>query len=69
MGGAGPQGASQSVYDKLEEKALPEGTTMKAVAGYVYFPKVSPSLVNSSEPYHVTYSGPAGEIHLTVPAK
>jgi hypothetical protein len=54
---------------KLEEKALPEGKTVKAVAGYVYFPKVSPRLVNSSEPYHVNYSGPTGQIHLTVPAK
>ena len=61
--------APPSLYDKLEQKALPEGTTLKAVAGYVYFPKVSPRLVNSSEPYHITYSGPIGEIHLTVPAK
>lgn len=61
--------APPSLYDKLEQKALPEGTTLKAVAGYVYFPKVSPRLVNSSEPYHVTYSGPTGEVHLTVPAK
>jgi hypothetical protein len=65
VGGAAPP----SLYDKLEQKALPEGRTMKAVAGYVYFPKVSPRLVNSSEPYRVTYSGPTGEIHLTVPAK
>ena len=65
VGGAAPP----SLYDKLEQKALPEGTTLKAVAGYVYFPKVSPRLVNSSEPYHVTYAGPTGEIHLTVPAK
>ena len=42
---------------------------MKAVAGYVYFPEVSPRLVNSNEPYHVDYSGPNGQIHLTVPAK
>jgi hypothetical protein len=69
-GGAPPamQGTPRSVRDKLEEKALPEGKTMKAVAGYVYFPKVSPRLVNSSEPYHVNYSGPTGQIHLTVPA-
>jgi hypothetical protein len=69
LGGAAPQGTPPSVYNRLAEKALPEGRTMKAVAGYVYFPKVSPRLVNSSEPYHVTYQGPTGEIHLTVPAK
>jgi hypothetical protein len=65
MGGASPQ----SVYDKLEQKALPEGKTTKAVAGYVYFPKVSPQFANSTEPYHITYQGPTGPMHLTVPAK
>jgi len=69
VGGAAPQGTPRSVRDKLAEKALPQGKTMKPVAGYVYFPKVSPRLVNSSEPYHVTYLGPTGQIHLTVPAK
>jgi hypothetical protein len=69
LGGAAPQGTPPSVYNRLAEKALPEGRTMKAVAGYVYFPKISPGLVNSSEPYHVTYQGPTGEIHLTVPPK
>jgi|SRR5579862_4449794 len=69
LGGGAPQGAAPSVYNRLMEKALPEGKTMKAVAGYVYFPQVSPRLVNSSEPYHVTYQQPTGEIHLTVPAK
>jgi hypothetical protein len=59
----------QSLYDKLEQKALPEGLTTKAVAGYVYFPKTSPRLANSTDPYHITYQGPTGEIHLTVPAK
>jgi hypothetical protein len=71
--GAGAPPATQAtprtVRDKLEEKALPEGRTLKAVAGYVYFPKVSPRLVNSSEPYRLNYSGPTGQIHLTVPAK
>jgi hypothetical protein len=65
LGGASPQ----SLYDKLEQKALPEGMTTKAVAGYVYFPKTSPRLANSTDPYHVTYQGPTGEIDLTVPAK
>ena len=65
MGGAAPP----SLYDKLNQKALPEGLTTKAVAGYVYFPKTSPRLANSTDPYHVTYQGPTGEIHLTVPAK
>jgi hypothetical protein len=70
-GGAPPatQGTPRSVRDKLEEKALPEGRTMRPVAGYVYFPEVSPKLVNSGEPYRVTYAGPTGQIHLTVPAK
>jgi hypothetical protein len=65
MGGPPPP----SLYDKLNQKALPEGMTTKAVAGYVYFPKISPRLANSTDPYHVTYQGPTGEIHLTVPAK
>ena len=69
VGGASPQGTPRSVYDKLEEKALPEGRTMKAVAGYVYFPEVSPRLVNSNEPYHLNYSGPNGHLDLTLPAK
>ena len=59
----------QSVYDKLQQKALPEGRTTKAVAGYLYFPKVSPRLANSTDPYHLTYQGPTEQIHLTVPAK
>jgi hypothetical protein len=63
-----PQGISQSVYDKLQQKALPEGRTTKAVAGYVYFPKISPRLANSTDPYHLTYQGPTGPLHLTVPA-
>lgn len=70
--GGGPpptQGAPQTLRDKLEEKALPEGRTMKTVAGYVYFPQVAPRLKDSSEPYYVIYSGPAGEIRLMVSAK
>src|SRR6266849_1759700 len=50
-------------------KGLPEGRTMKAVAGYLYFPGVSPRLVNSNEPYHLNYSGLNGQLDLTVPAK
>jgi len=61
--------ATKSLGDRLQEKALPEGKTMKAVAGYVYFPAVSPRLVNSNESYHLTYKGPNGNIVLTVPAK
>jgi hypothetical protein len=68
-GGGSPPSTPQSLGDKLAEKALPEGRTMKAVAGYVYFPEVSPRLVNSNEPCHLNYSGPNGHIDLTVPAK
>ena len=68
-GGGSPPATPRSLGDKLAEKALPEGRTMKAVAGYIYFPEVSPRLVNSSEPYHLNYSGPNGQIDLTVPAK
>jgi hypothetical protein len=69
--GSGPPSPNpgMSLYDKLNQKALPEGMTTKAVAGYVYFPKISPRLANSTDPYHITYQGPTGEIHLTVPAK
>lgn len=67
--GGTPSGTPKSLGDKLAEKALPEGKTTKAVAGYVYFPQVSPRLVNSNEPYHLTYKAPTAAIHLTVPAK
>jgi hypothetical protein len=59
----------RTLGEKLAEKALPEGRTTKVVAGYVYFPQVSPTLVNSNAPYHVDYSGSTGVIHFTVPAK
>jgi hypothetical protein len=42
VGGASQGASSQSLYDKLDQKALPEGMTTKAVAGYVYFPKIAP---------------------------
>jgi hypothetical protein len=67
--GGAPPAPSQTLAEKLAEKALQEGQTTKAVAGYVYFPQVSPTLVNSNAPYHLNYSGPTGHIHLTVPAK
>ena len=41
-GGAAPP-VPRSLRDKLDEKALPQGRAMKAVAGYLYFPEVSPS--------------------------
>jgi hypothetical protein len=68
-GGGAPRATPRTLAEKLAEKALPEGRTTKAVAGYVYFPQVSPTLVNSNAPYHLDYSGPTGHIHLTVPAK
>jgi hypothetical protein len=68
-GGGSLPSTPQSLGDKLAEKALPDGRTMKAVAGYVYFPEVSPRLVNSNEPYHLNYAGPNGHVDLTVPAK
>jgi len=68
-GGGSLPATGQSLGDKLAEKALPDGRTMKAVAGYVYFPEVSPRLVNSNEPYHLNYAGPNGHVDLTVPAK
>jgi hypothetical protein len=64
-GGGATPATPQTLSEKLAAKALPEGRTTKAVAGYVYFPQVSPTLINSNEPYHVDYS----QIHLTVPAK
>ena len=68
-GGGAPPAPPRTLGEKLAEKALPEGRTAKAVAGYVYFPQVSPMLVNSNAPYHLDYSGPTGLIHMTVPAK
>jgi hypothetical protein len=34
-----PQAVLQAIEDKVAEKALPEGTTSAAVAGYLYFPR------------------------------
>jgi hypothetical protein len=68
-GGGAPPATPRTLAEKLAEKALPQRATAKAVAGYIYFPQVSPRLQNSDEPYHLDYSGPAGHIYLTVPAK
>lgn len=64
-----PPNNSATIRDKLEQKALPEGKTTRAVAGYLFFPKVAPRVRNSMNPYHMVYSGPTGQIELTIPPK
>jgi len=68
-GGAPPQATPWTLGDKLAEKALPQGRTVRAVAGYLYFPEVSPRLVNSNDAYYLDYAGSNVQIHLTVPPK
>ena len=64
-----PAPQQKSLREILEQKALPQGHVSKPVAGYLYFLNNAPRLKNSAAPYQLTYSGPAGEFHLSVPAK
>jgi len=54
-----------TVEQELLDKALPEGPTRRAVAGYLYFPKPSKKTKNAS--YEMTYYGEPEKIRLVLP--
>ncbi len=49
---------------ELYEKALPDANVSSPVAGYLYFPVPNP---NKKAKYHLTYSGHAEPVDLTLP--
>src|SRR5258706_1597116 len=55
-----------TVEQELLDKALPEGPTRRAVAGYLYFPKPSKKTKNAS--YEITYYGEPEKIRLALPS-
>ena len=74
VGGAGgpvdPRPAStdrdrNTMQQELEDKALPEGMTTRAVAGYLYFPKPAGKVKNAL--FNITYYGADGQVHLAIP--
>ena len=57
---------TSGLRQELEDKALPEGRTATAVAGYLYF--IRPSAKQKNPDYQLTWYRVAGEIKLTLPA-
>lgn len=58
------QRSAAEMQEELENKALPEGRTTEAVAGYVYFPRPSKK---KNEPLSLTWYGPQGSpVRLTL---
>jgi hypothetical protein len=55
-----------TVEQELLDKALPEGPTRRAVAGYLYFPKPSKKTKNAS--YEITYYGAPEKIRMLLPS-
>lgn len=55
-----------TMQQELEDKALPEGKTTAAVAGYLYFPKPAGKAKNAV--YELTYYGTTRQIKLPLPA-
>ena len=51
---------------ELADKALPEGKTIRTVAGYLYFPK--PTAKQKNPAYEITWYGSDRQVHLTIPA-
>ena len=51
---------------ELDEKALPEGSASKAVAGYLYFPL--PAKKKASDVTSLDYRGDGASIHISSPA-
>jgi hypothetical protein len=49
---------------ELADKALPEGKTTRAVAGYVYFPR--PTARQRNAAYEITWYGNDRQVHLTI---
>jgi hypothetical protein len=54
------------LQQELEEKALPEGKTALAVAGYLYFTR--PPTKQKNPDYHLSWYRVGGEARLTLPA-
>jgi len=57
---------TSGLKQELEDKALPEGKTALAVAGYLYF--VRPSTKQKNTDYQLSWYRVAGEVKLTLPA-
>ncbi len=51
---------------ELADKALPEGKTTQALAGYLYFPR--PTARPGNTAYEITWYGIDRQVHLTIPA-
>jgi hypothetical protein len=54
-----------TMQQELEDKALPEGKTSHAVAGYLFFPRPAGKLKNAV--WELTYYGEGGKIRLLIP--
>jgi hypothetical protein len=54
------------MQQELEDKALPEGKTTQAVAGYLFFPRPA-SARHTRSTHHLTYYAAEGQISLDVP--
>jgi hypothetical protein len=55
-----------TMEQELADKALPEGKTTRAVAGYLYFPK--PTARQRNAAYEITWYGMDRRVNLTIPA-
>ena len=55
-----------TMENELADKALPEGKTTRAVAGYLYFPKPTGRQRNAA--YELTWYRIDRQVHLTIPA-
>jgi hypothetical protein len=55
-----------TMEQELADKALPEGKTTRAVAGYLNYPK--PTARQRNVAYELTWYGNDRQVHLTIPA-
>jgi hypothetical protein len=55
-----------TMEQELADKALPDGKTTRAVAGYLYFPK--PTVRQRNTAYAITWYGIDRQVRLTIPA-
>jgi len=60
-----PPKGTAGLRKELEDKALPEGKTALAVAGYLYF--MRPSTKQKNPEYQLSWYRVAGEVKLTLP--
>ncbi len=54
-----------TMRQELEDRALPEGKTSRAVAGYLYFPRTGAKRKNVA--YELTYFGEGGRVRVPLP--